>query len=73
MVPRSLTIQHTLFRKQIPQRHVDRFKKNETDFESRFIIMVEPRMHHYPEFIQRTDAGCLILKQTKREKFSKKI
>lgn len=78
VVPHTLTIQQKLARKQISQRHLDRFKKNKTDFVRRFITMDETWIYHHDpklkqERLQWTEAGCSAPKQTKHERSAKKV
>ena len=47
LVPHTLTIQQKLNRKQICQRHLDRFKKSKIDFVRHFITMDEKWIYHH--------------------------
>lgn len=78
VVPHSLTIQQKLHRKQICEHHLDRFKKNKTDFKRRFITMDETWIYHHDpklkrERLQWTETGCSAPKQQKREQTVKKV
>jgi len=62
-VPRLLTADQKRTRTKISEQCLERFKKNATDFERRFITMDETWIYHYiPESKQQskqwTEAGC---------------
>ena len=78
LVPRALTIQQKLDRKQISQRNLEHFKQNKFDFLRRFITMDETWIcHHDPklkqERLQWTEAGCSAPKQVKSQRSAKKV
>jgi histone-lysine N-methyltransferase SETMAR len=77
-VPHSLTLDQKRIRVRLSQQHLDRFRKNKTDFVRRFITMDETWVYHYdPELRQQTaewtEPGCSAPKQVKGSKSSKKI
>jgi hypothetical protein len=69
-VPRLLTADKKRTRMKISEQCLERFNKNKTDFERRFITVDETWIyHHTPESKQQskqwTEAGCSAPKKTR--------